>query len=138
MRVDTFHVYDIKAPLSDCSPEIPFNQAIAWICEGMVPLGSDYVETVRKGAMEQRWVDRALNKGKRQGAFSSGVYDTNPFVMMSYANDVFSLSTLAHELGHSMHSYYTRKNQPSSTATTPSLWQSRQQFQPGDGAGLPL
>ncbi len=112
MRVDTFHVYDIKAPLSDCSPEIPFNQAIAWICEGMVPLGSDYVETVRKGAMEQRWVDRALNKGKRQGAFSSGVYDTNPFVMMSYANDVFSLSTLAHELGHSMHSYYTRKNQP--------------------------
>ena len=112
MRVDTFHVHDIKAPLSDCSPEIPFEQAIAWICEGLVPLGSDYVETVRKGAMEQRWVDRALNKGKRQGAFSSGVYDTNPFVMMSYANDVFSLSTLAHELGHSMHSYYTRKNQP--------------------------
>ena len=112
MRVDTFHVYDIKAPLSNHSPEIPFEQAIAWICEGMAPLGTDYVETIRKGALEQRWVDRALNKGKRQGAFSSGVYDTNPFVMMSYANDVFSLSTLAHELGHSMHSYYTRKTQP--------------------------
>ena len=112
IRVDTFHIYDIKAPLSDRSPEIPFEQAIQWICEGMAPLGPDYVETIRKGALEQRWVDRALNKGKRQGAFSSGVYDTNPFVMMSYANDVFSLSTLAHELGHSMHSYYTRKTQP--------------------------
>ena len=112
LRVDAFHVYDIKAPLSDRSPEISFEQAITWICEGMAPLGKDYVETVRKGALEQRWVDRAVNKGKRQGAFSSGVYDTNPFVMMSFANDVFSLSTLAHELGHSMHSYYTRKNQP--------------------------
>lgn len=112
LGLDTFHVYDIKAPLSDHSPEIPFEQAVAWICEGLAPLGTDYVETLRKGALEQRWVDRALNKGKRLGAFSSGVYDTNPFVMMSYAKDVFSMSTLAHELGHSMHSYFTRKNQP--------------------------
>lgn len=112
MGVDAFHVYDIKAPLSDQSPDIPFEQAITWICEGMAPLGEDYVETLRKGALEQRWIDRGVNKGKRQGAFSSGVYDTNPFVMLSYAKDVFSMSTLAHELGHSMHSYYTRKNQP--------------------------
>ena len=107
-----FHVYDIKAPLSTQSPVIPFEQAIDWICEGMAPLGEEYVEVLRSGALEERWVDRARNRGKRQGAFSSGVYDTNPFIMMSYADDVFSLSTLAHELGHSMHSYYTRKSQP--------------------------
>jgi oligoendopeptidase F len=109
---DEFHVYDIKAPLSQDSPMVSFEQAIAWICEGLAPLGEEYIETLRKGALEDRWVDRALNRGKRQGAFSSGVYDTNPFIMMSYADNVFSMSTLAHELGHSMHSFYARKNQP--------------------------
>lgn len=109
---DEFHVYDIKAPLSKETPVVPFEQAIDWICEGMAPLGEDYVGVLRKGALEQRWVDRARNRGKRQGAFSSGVYDTNPFIMMSYADDVFSMSTLAHELGHSLHSYYTRNAQP--------------------------
>lgn len=104
--------YDIKAPLSTENPTVSFEQAIDWICEGMAPLGKDYVETLRKGALEDRWVDRARNRGKRQGAFSSGVYDTNPFIMMSYADDVFSISTLAHELGHSMHSYYSKMNQP--------------------------
>lgn len=112
LGLDAFHVYDIKAPLSAQSPEVPFEQAIDWISEGMAPLGEEYVAALRKGALEDRWVDRARNRGKRLGAFSSGVYDTNPFVMMSYADDVFSLSTLAHELGHSMHSYYSRKHQP--------------------------
>lgn len=112
MGYDEFHIYDIKAPLSEDSPVVPFEQAVEWICEGMAPLGNDYVEIIRKGALEERWVDRARNRGKRGGAFSSGVYDTNPFIMMSYADDVFSMSTLAHELGHSMHSYYTRKTQP--------------------------
>jgi len=106
------HVYDIKAPLVDEPPEIPFEQAIDWVSEGLTPLGEEYVGILRKGALEERWVDRARNRGKRQGAFSSGVYDTNPFILISYADDIFSLSTLAHELGHSMHSYYTRKNQP--------------------------
>lgn len=109
---DEFHVYDIKAPLTEETPSVPFEQAIEWICEGMAPLGDEYVEILRKGALEERWVDRAKNRGKRQGAFSSGAYDTHPFIMMSYADDVFSMSTLAHELGHSMHSYYTRKTQP--------------------------
>jgi oligoendopeptidase F len=112
LGLDEFHVYDIKAPLGANPPEIAFEQAIDWISEGMAPLGEEYVGILRKGTLEDRWVDRARNKGKRLGAFSSGVYDTNPFVMMSYANDVFSLSTLAHELGHSMHSYYTRRTQP--------------------------
>ena len=109
---ENLHVYDIKAPLQQETPVIPFKQAVEWICEALAPLGEAYTETIRKGATEDRWVDRARNRGKRQGAFSSGVYDTNPFIMMSYANDVFSMSTLAHELGHSMHSYLTRHTQP--------------------------
>jgi oligoendopeptidase F len=105
-------VHDIKAPLTKTKVEIPFEKAVDLICDGMAPLGEEFVGILRKGCLEDRWVDRALNKGKRQGAFSSGSYDTQPFIMMSYADDVFSLSTLAHELGHSMHSYYTRKHQP--------------------------
>ncbi|NLN70828.1 MAG: oligoendopeptidase F [Chloroflexi bacterium] len=109
---DQLHVYDIKAPLTTETPQISFEQAVEWICSGMAPLGKEYVAIMRKGALEDRWVDRAVNRGKRQGAFSSGAYDTNPFLMLSYADSVFSMSTLAHELGHSMHSYYTFQSQP--------------------------
>lgn len=109
---EQLHVYDIKAPLTTTKPLIPYQQAVDWICEGMAPLGEEYVKILRKGCLEDRWVDRARNKNKGQGAFSSGMHDTQPFIMMSYADDVFSLSTLAHELGHSLHSYYTRQNQP--------------------------
>ncbi|HLA97334.1 MAG TPA: M3 family oligoendopeptidase, partial [Anaerolineales bacterium] len=109
---DQFHVYDIKAPLTSAKPEVPYQQAVDWIAEGMDPLGEEYVRILRDGCLGDRWVDWARNKGKREGAFSSGSYGTRPFIMMSYADDLFSLSTLAHELGHSLHSYYTRANQP--------------------------
>jgi oligoendopeptidase F len=109
---DTFHVYDIKAPLTLKKPVVPFHQAVGWITEGMAPLGKEYVDILQHGCMEERWVDYARNKGKREGAFSSGSMGTRPFIMMSYADDVFSLSTLAHELGHSLHSYHSRLNQP--------------------------
>jgi oligoendopeptidase F len=109
---DRFHVYDIKAPLTSKKPVIPFRQAVEWITEGMAPLGKEYVDILRHGVLEKRWVDYARNRGKREGAFSSGSMGTRPFIMMSYADDVFSLSTLAHELGHSLHSYYSRLYQP--------------------------
>jgi oligoendopeptidase F len=109
---ETFGVHDIKAPLAKSKIKIPFEQAVEWICDGMRPLGEEYVSILRQGCLEDRWVDRARNKGKRQGAFSWGSYGTQPFIMISYGDDVFSLSTLAHELGHSMHSYYTMKSQP--------------------------
>lgn len=109
---DNFHVYDIKAPITAAKPEVPFRQAVDWICEGMAPMGEEYVSILRHGCLEERWVDWACNKGKREGAFSSGSVGTHPFIMMSYADDLFSLSTLAHELGHSLHSFYTRKTQP--------------------------
>ena len=109
---DQLHVYDIKAPITQNKPVVPFSQAVDWICEGMAPLGKDYVGILRRGCLEDRWVDWSRNKGKREGAFSSGSKGTRPFIMMSYADDVFSLSTLAHELGHSLHSYHSRLFQP--------------------------
>jgi oligoendopeptidase F len=112
LGVDEFEVYDIKAPLSAAKPVVPFAQAVEWITEGMAPMGDEYVEVLRRGCAEERWVDWALNRGKRDGAFSSGSVGTRPFIMMSYQDDLFSLSTLAHELGHSMHSYHSRGAQP--------------------------
>lgn len=109
---DRLHVYDIKAPLTPESPAVPFDEAIEWISAGMAPLGDDYVSVMRRGLVEERWVDKYPNVAKRSGAFSYGVPGTNPFIMMSYTDDLFSLSTLAHELGHSMHSYLSWKHQP--------------------------
>lgn len=109
---DKFYVYDCKAPLTKNEPHIPFEQAVEWICQGMKPLGDEYVGIMRRGLLEQRWVDVYPNKGKRAGAFSGGSPGTHPFILMSYNDDVFSLSTLAHELGHSMHSYYSWQTQP--------------------------
>jgi oligoendopeptidase F len=104
--------YDIFAPLIAQQVEVPFEQAVDWICAGMEPLGADYVAIMRRGLTEQRWVDIYPNSGKRNGAYSSGTYGTHPFILMSYHNSIGSMSTLAHELGHSMHSYYSRRDQP--------------------------
>ncbi|MBN1921569.1 MAG: oligoendopeptidase F [Anaerolineae bacterium] len=113
LGVETLHPYDIWAPLQKTPlAPIPYERAVELVCEGLVPMGTEYVETVRRGCTQQRWVDVLPNQGKRAGAFSSGWPGTYPFIMLSYNNDLFSLSTLAHELGHSMHSYLTWQNQP--------------------------
>jgi oligoendopeptidase F len=109
---DTLYSWDIKAPLTVSPPRVPFAQAAEWIAEGMRPLGDEYVAVLRRGLREQRWVDVYPNQGKRAGAFSMGVPGTHPFIMMSYNDDLFSTSTLAHELGHSMHKHYTTATQP--------------------------
>jgi oligoendopeptidase F len=112
LGVETLHPYDIWAPLTSEKKVVPYEQAVEWIAEGMRPLGDEYVEVLRTGCLEERWVDVYPNEGKTGGAFSSGWVGTHPFIKMSYDNNLFSLSTLAHELGHSMHSYLTRKTQP--------------------------
>ncbi len=112
LGVDTIHEHDIWAPLTQNEPQMDYEQAVNHIAEGMRPLGDDYVNTMVKGCLEENWVDWSVNKGKRQGAFSNGSYDTHPFIMMSFDNQLSGMSTLAHELGHSMHSYYSRKTQP--------------------------
>ena len=81
------------------------------IATALAPLGEEYVGIVRRGVAE-RWVDPWPNIGKGGGAFSSGVQGTHPFISMSYGNDLGGVSTLAHELGHSLHSYYSWQTQP--------------------------
>ena len=104
--------YDTRAQLGASKLTVPYQQALEWVAEGVKPLGDEYVRVMRKGALEERWVDIYPNNGKRMGAFSTGVPGTFPFIFMSYNDDIYSMSTLAHELGHSMHSYYTRRAQP--------------------------
>ena len=112
LGLEVLKPYDARAQLSSNVLEVPYEQAVEWIAEGVAPLGDDYVAAMRSGAFEDRWVDVYPNKGKRMGAFSTGAMDTPPFIFMSYNNDIYAMSTLAHELGHSMHSYYARRTQP--------------------------
>ncbi len=112
LGVASLHPYDIWAPLVTEPIPVSFEQAVDWISEGLSPMGKDYVRVLRQGALKDRWVDVYPNLGKRAGAFSSGMQGTFPFIMMSFNDNLLSLSTLAHELGHSMHSYLTWENQP--------------------------
>lgn len=112
LGVETLHPYDMWAPLTARRPHMPFKAAVDWICEGLAPLGEDYVTIMRRGCLEERWIDLLPNQGKVGGAFSAGTHGTYPFIVMSYRDDTMSMSTLAHELGHSMHSYLTWQHQP--------------------------
>ena len=112
LGVETLHTYDIWAPLTTDRPNVSFDQAVEWICDGLAPLGNEYTDQIRKGCLTDRWVDIYPNQGKTAGAFSHGSPGTHPFIVMSFNNDTLSLGTLAHELGHSMHSYLTWQNQP--------------------------
>lgn len=104
--------YDIWAPLTSNPPKISYEQSVEWISQALDPLGVDYAETIRRGCLEQRWVDVFPNIGKWDGAFSSGVPGTYPFILLNFDESIFGLSVFAHELGHSMHSYLTWQNQP--------------------------
>jgi oligoendopeptidase F len=105
-------VHDWTAPLATKQPQVSFEKAMEWICAGMRPLGDEYVAVMRRGVMEERWVDRYPNQNKHGGAHSGGSPGTHPFILMSFTGDLQSMSTLAHELGHSMHSWYTWRLQP--------------------------
>jgi len=85
---------------------------VDWICDALAPLGEDYVQVMRQGCLQDRWIDVYPNQGKGNGAFSSGSSGTFPFIMMSYTDDSGDLGTLAHELGHSMHSHHVWQTQP--------------------------
>ncbi len=117
LGVESLHPYDVWAPLTTTQIDAPYAQAVEWVCEGMQPLGEEYVAALRRGCLEERWVDVYPTKGKRQGAFSFGWRGTHPFIMMNYNDNLQSVSTLAHELGHSMHSYLTWRHQPMTYAS---------------------
>ena len=113
MGLDEIHQYDTYVPiLSELEVERTWEEAVELVMESLVPLGEDYCQVLRDGLTSARWSDRYPNQGKRSGAFSAGSFDGAPFILMNYKptvlNDVY---TLAHEAGHSMHSYYSAKNQ---------------------------
>jgi len=112
LKQNDLREYDIWAPLTKERAKIPYEQAVEWICEGLAPLGNEYVSTAKRGLLEQSWVDVYPNLNKSGAQFSSGSKGTHPFIVMLYEGTIFGLSTLAHELGHSMHSYLTWKHQP--------------------------
>lgn len=106
--------YDVYAPMVEgVKVTHTYEQAVDVITSALSPLGEEYVTTLRKGLTHDRWVDRYENKGKRSGAFSSGSFSGPPYILMNYHEDVLrDVFTLAHEGGHSMHSYYSAKNNP--------------------------
>lgn len=112
LGVDELHMYDMYTPLvSDVDMTVPYEKAQEYVRKGLEPLGSDYLSVVQE-AFDNRWIDVEENKGKRSGAYSSGTYGTNPYILMNWQDNINNTFTLAHELGHSVHSYYTRKHQP--------------------------
>lgn len=112
LGVEELHMYDLYTPLvKDVKMNIPYEKAKELVLKGVEPLGQEYVSTLKDG-FEKRWVDVEENVGKRSGAYSSGAYGTMPYILMNWQDNVNNLFTLAHEFGHSLHSYYTRKHQP--------------------------
>ncbi|MFS0782863.1 oligoendopeptidase F [Bacillus sp. 1P06AnD] len=112
LGVDEVHMYDLYTPLvKDIKMKVTYEEAKDYVLKGLAPLGEDYNRVLKEG-FENRWVDIHENKGKRSGAYSSGSYGTNPYILMNWQDDVNNLFTLAHEFGHSVHSYYTTHTQP--------------------------
>lgn len=110
LGLDEQHMYDVYLSASkNTSKEIPFDQAKEMVLEALKPLGEEYIEVLKQG-FDNNWIDVYPKEGKRSGAYSWGEYKSDPYVLMNYNNDLDSVFTLAHELGHSMHSYYSRKN----------------------------
>jgi len=113
LKLDEIHVYDLACPLvADAKMKISYDEAAATVIASVAPLGTDYQSILRKGLEEDRWVDKFENTKKRSGAYSSGCFDSMPYILMNFHDTVNDAMTLAHEAGHSMHSFLSRKNQP--------------------------
>jgi len=112
LGLDELHMYDLYVPLiGDVQRDIPYEEATRTVLEAFAPLGGDYTKTVETG-INSRWIDVYENQGKSSGAYSSGTYTTQPFILMNYQNNLDGVFTLAHELGHSLHTYHTNQTQP--------------------------
>ncbi|ELC8402064.1 oligoendopeptidase F [Clostridium perfringens] len=111
LNLEEIHMYDLYVPVIECKKEhLEYKDAISLVEEGLKPLGKEYLDIFNEG-INEGWIDVYENKGKRSGAYSWGSYDTMPYVLLNYNYELNDASTLAHEMGHSIHSYYTRKTQ---------------------------
>jgi oligoendopeptidase F len=109
---EDLEMWDLYVPLvQEESPDLEYEQACQYVVDAVAPLGEEYQSRVAEG-LESRWVDVYETANKQSGAYSGGTYDSQPFILMNYQNDVESMYTLAHELGHSLHSEYTSESQP--------------------------
>lgn len=112
LGLNELHMYDLYVPLTDkYDMKITYEEAQEIILKALSPLGDEYLSLIKR-AFDERWIDVYENEGKQGGAYSWGSYDSNPYILMNYNDDLNSLFTLIHELGHSMHSYYSKHNQP--------------------------
>ena len=111
LKVDKLMSYDLYVPLfENLDNEISYEKALEVSFNALKPLGDEYLN-IFKEAVDNRWIDVYTNKGKRSGAYSSGSYDTDPYILLNYSNSFNDVSTLVHEMGHSIHSYYSKNNQ---------------------------
>ena len=112
LGLEELHMYDLYAPLiADMKMEIPFEEAKSIVAKGLEPLGEDYQRVLQEG-FENRWIDIYENENKRSGAYSWGAYGTHPYVLLNYNDTLDNVYTLAHEMGHAIHSYYSDMTQP--------------------------
>ncbi|MBE5959230.1 MAG: oligoendopeptidase F [Lachnospiraceae bacterium] len=111
LGVDELHMYDVYVPIVEAPDKyIPFEEAKRIVKEGLAPMGEEYLKTLQEG-FDNRWIDVYENKGKKSGAYSWGAYGTHPYVLLNYQGTLDHVFTLAHEMGHALHSYYSNKNQ---------------------------
>ncbi|QGU00125.1 Oligoendopeptidase F [Candidatus Syntrophocurvum alkaliphilum] len=112
LEVDELHIYDLYTPLvKEYKVKIPYEKAKEIVLAGLQPLGDDYLNILKQG-LDSGWIDVYENVGKTSGAYSWGSYDTHPYILLNYDDKLNDVFTLAHELGHSLHSYYSNRNQP--------------------------
>ena len=112
LGVEELHLYDLYVPIiSDYDMKMTYPQAFELVCEGLAPLGEEYIAKLREG-YSGGWIDVYENKSKRSGAYSWGCYGVHPYVLLNHTDDLGGAMTLAHELGHAMHTYYSNQNQP--------------------------
>jgi oligoendopeptidase F len=112
LKLDELHMYDLYCPIvPEASRKVPYEDAVKVVSDGLSSLGEQYIKDLNKG-FKSSWIDVYENVGKTSGAYSWGVYTSHPFVLLNYQGSLDDVLTLAHEMGHAMHSYYTHKTQP--------------------------
>jgi oligoendopeptidase F len=122
LGLDDLQMWDLYVPMvKEVEREIPYEEAKRSVAQSLQPMGEQYLRVLDR-AFNERWIDVLENEGKTSGAFSDGAYTTPPYILMNWQDNLNNAFTLTHELGHSLHSHFTRETQPMCIRTTPSSW----------------